>query len=537
MLTDPTKLLINVAKSVDTKLSKLDRHAVCLVILAFLGGLQLLLYWRYTHELTQVLIQSIFVIALLRQVYQKQGKFIFVKDLPGNLLGIILILLLLVRARYIFFVEASVFWYAFAWFTLIGYILLIGGTKGVKKFDREIIIYFAITLTPVLLQFITYKLQDLPVTVISAKLSSFLLWYMGFNSSTQGQMVYVNGGGIDIYMGCTGVPLFLELLRFSFLTTLVFRSLCRNLWLPFLLPLIISIPVSTVRLVIMALVVKDVSALKFWHGVQGGNLFVTFSMITFFGIILLTAPAQNNIQDNIQGDLPRCQPRTPLWLLLSSSVALILIFFSFIHTKSPIAGANTFPPYQFPSTFNLPGWQLQDTKSQPLIPVVKDDDPPPGENNSDLPLSQRSYLYTNGDHQLMVDLRYIVNTFGEISGYYSSFQNLPKLDNSTQVIIKNDDNYHIQSQGEGRKYWMACLNVEGKTTVTSSQFVSYFRRGYVEPTKLLDWVIGKRVLQDRRCLWIELSVPRESSLTDSEVMDIWQVIVNYWRSHFPPLRS
>ncbi|MBA4445422.1 hypothetical protein CEP10_08410 [Cylindrospermopsis raciborskii S07] len=59
----------------------------------------------------------------------------------------------------------------------------------------------------------------------------------------------------------------------------------------------------------------------------------------------------------------------------------------------------------------------------------------------------------------------------------------------------------------------------------------------MEPTKLLDWVIGKRVLQDRRCLWIELSVPWESSLTDSEVMDIWQVIVNYWRSHFPPLRS
>jgi cyanosortase A-associated protein len=112
---------------------------------------------------------------------------------------------------------------------------------------------------------------------------------------------------------------------------------------------------------------------------------------------------------------------------------------------------------------------------------------------------------------------------------------LPQIENDRE--IEDTENYYLEFSSQGQQYKTACLNVEGKTTVTGIQFVSYFRQGYINPTKLLEWVLGKRLLQDRRCLWMELSSPKQSILTDAERLIIWQTLVDYWRSNFPPFRE
>ena len=523
-------------------LPRLDKARISFVVLATLAALQLLLYWRYIHVFSQVLIQAIFVMGLFWRVYQKQLQLNAVRDLAGNLLGITLILLLLFRAKFIFLVEASVFWYLLAWFSLIGYILLIAGFSGVKQFRHEILLCIAITLLPLLFAFIgTLSSQtDLfSITILSAKLTSFLLWYVGFDPITQGQIVYVNGGAIDIYYGCTGIPLFIQLLSLALLTVLIFPDLCPKRSLIFILPFILSLVLSTIRLAIMVLVVKDTDAFEFWHGIEGGNLFVTLAMVTFFGIILLTSPPQNTSIPN--PILQPSQPQTPTWLLRSSCVALLFVLLNFV-IGSPVAGANSIANYQFPTVINLPHWQLQNTITQPLVPIIEEEEEAENyeqtsvEIDFNFPLDQRSYFYQKGDSSLTVNLRYIINTFGDVKSYYTTaFEDLPQIEND--IEIKEENNYHLEFSSADRQYVTACLNVEGKTTVTGEQFVAYFRQGYVKPLKLLDWLLGKRLLQDRRCLWIELSTPKESSVSRLEVIETWQFLLDYWRSSFPLFRT
>jgi cyanosortase A-associated protein len=521
----------------------LDKTTVSSVILVTLVALQLLLYWRYVYSFRHVLFQSIFVMGLFWQVYQKQRQVQTCRDLPGNLLGIALILFLLFRAKYIFLVEASVFWYFLAWLTLIGYVLLIAGLPGINQFRREILFSILITLLPKLFAFISYvfsQVEFISITVISAKLTSLLLWYIGFDPITQGQIVYVNGGAIDIHYGCTAIPLLIRLFSLALLTTLIFPNLCPRRSLTFILPFILSLGLSIIRLAIMVLVVKDADAFDFWHGLQGGNLFTTLAMVMFFGIILLMAPPQNASIANPVSE--QFQPQTPLWLLRSSGVVLLLILLNFM-VGSPVAGANTIADYKLPTSINLPHWQLKNTTVQPLVSTVAGED---GENhdqggqtpiqgNSDFPLDQRSYLYQRGKHSLILNLRYVINTLGDVKSYYSTvFEGLPQIDDA--IEIKEADNYRLEFSNVDRQYVTACLNVKGKTMVSEAQFVTDFRQDYAKPLKLLDWLLGKRLLQDRRCLWIELSTPK-LSVSYSEMIETWQFLIDYWRSSFPPFRT
>ena len=521
-------------------LAKLDKNAIYAVILVTLVALQVLLYWRYLHNVNQFIIQAIPIFGVFWQVYQKQRQLKPDGNLLGKLSGIIIILLVLFRAKYLFFVEASVFSHFSPWLILIGYVLLVDGLRGIKKYRREILvcilIIFISLLMRILMQFLRAReFEEFSVEVISAKLTSFMLWYLGFEAKSQGTIVYVNGGAIDIYFGCTAIPLLIELFKIVLITVLLFPNLCRNFWLLFIMPVIISVVLSIIRLVIIALVVNDEDAFEFWHGIQGGNLFTTLAFISLFAIILFTDPPQT---DNPKPILTQYQSNTPTWLLLSSSVTLLLILFNFIIDTSPIAGANRIADYQFPQGINISGWQLKNTIIQPLVPVENEEDytNPSSPNDFNLPLAQRSYFYRKGDDMLTVNLRYIVSTFGDVKYYYNmAFENLPKSAN--YVESNYEDNYYLEFESEGKRYVTACLNVEGQTTVTASQFVAYFHRGYKEPGKIVDWLMGKRVLQDRRCLWIELSSSQNASLTRSQMMEVWQNLVNYWRSHFPPLRG
>ena len=139
-------------------LVKLDSHKLCWVILATLAALQLLLYYRYINDFNSIVIQGVVVIGLFWKVYQKQCQLSLKKDLPSQLFGILIILLLLLRAKYIFITEASVFSYFVSWFTLIGYILLIAGFKGLQQFRQEIAIGVGITLFNLLLAGILFYL-------------------------------------------------------------------------------------------------------------------------------------------------------------------------------------------------------------------------------------------------------------------------------------------------------------------------------------------------------------------------------------------
>ncbi len=210
---------------------------------------------------------------------------------------------------------------------------------------------------------------------------------------------------------------------------------------------------------------------------------------------------------------------------------------------SPIAGINTIAPYKFPDQISLANWQLTD--SSPSSLTVKNLTPKVSANqqeeNSEIEdlgrvIANQIYHYKNNNDLLKVKAHYIVNTSGEVKDYYKKFQELLPIENYIKKQGKDGSSlYFINGQ---QSSLTACVNSQGKTTVTSRQFI---RSLYISTSSshmpLLNWLMGKALLKDKRCLLLEVSIDSRSPDRDAQLMTAWTELVSYWQKNFSPLRN
>jgi cyanosortase A-associated protein len=355
----------------------------------------------------------------------------------------------------------------------------------------------------------------------------------------QGSIIEVNRGIIDVNLGCTGWALFMMLLQLSCCVLFLFRSSLKNPFFPFLLSLLISFILSIIRLIILALVVKDKVAFQYWHYDEGANLFTSVGMVLFWGIIFLKLP--NSLSLDVSPVNFRDRPHP---FLLSISVILGIIFLSFSLFFSPIAGVNQIASYKFPDKISLANWKMME--SSPSHLTVKTLTPkvsPAQEGDSDSKdletvLANQIYHYKN-DHQLLtVNAHYIVNTSGDIKGYHEKFRELPQLKNTIEKQTKDGSSLYFMK--DQQPSLTACVNYQGKTTVTSSQFgrsLYAAASNNLQVLHILNWLLGKAILNDKRCLLLEVSIDSQATDHDTQLMAVWTELVSYWQKNFPSLRN
>jgi exosortase/archaeosortase family protein len=255
------------------------------------------------------------------------------------------------------FQEISVSWYFLPLVSAIGLALLASGFPGIKQFKRELAV---IAIFPLIVVFVKVLGMVIRITVISAKLTSFLLWYLGFESATQGTLVSVNNGIIDILSECTAIPLLIMLLKFSFVLAILFPSLLKNIYLPFILSGVFSLVFSIVRLIIIALVVTDKPAFDYWHGSQGGDFFTILTFLAFGAVILFLSPNDQTPSSLTTASPQNSQPVS--WIMVLTGISLVIILLNFF--INPQAGLSANAVYRFPAQIPLSGWQF--VASQPL---------------------------------------------------------------------------------------------------------------------------------------------------------------------------
>ena len=524
-----------------------EQNFLFLIILGLIFAIYLTIYWRCNEDINRVFVLGIIYACFFFKFYQKQNEISFSSSLWSRLTGLLLIFIPLVRSRFILFIEeGSVFQYLsflFVFISVVGYIILITGLKGLKQFKQELIF---LSIASILLPFINIivsiagnNIKDNFLTIISAKFASFFLWYLGFNPVNQASMINVNGGAIDVIWGCTGWHLFIILLQLSCCVLFLFRSSFRNPFFPFIISFLISFVLSVIRIIIMALVVKDKVAFDYWHHGQGSSLFTSASMILFWGIIFLKLP------NSLSFDLPSVNFRDrPNPFLLTICVILGLIFLNLSLFFSPIAGVNQIASYQLPDQIPLASWQIVD--SHPSNWIGKNLKPDPesrSEQGVELDklnkiLAGRVYRYKNSSGELTVSANYIVNTLGSINNYYDNFEKSSQLKNAVEK--KEKDGFYLNFTNENQLHFTACINSQGQTTVTSRQFINYFYKSSLsnfEIGHIFNWLLGKTVLNDKRCLLLETSIDNPSSDRDAQLMRAWTELVSYWQKNFPPLRS
>ena len=524
---------------------KLNYTFLLLFIFGLISAINLTLYSLVDKDVQNWSYLLLLYIGILFNIYYRRNHIAFVSKFPANVIGFCLVIIPYINAG--FLVEVIwVYWYFIALISATGLALLASGFQGIKQFQKELaIIVIFPTFIFIFIRLLSVLSSRFSVTIISAKITSFVLWYLGFDSVNQGTIVYVNGGAIDVYDGCTGIPLLLMLLRLSMTLVILFPFLLKNIYLPFILSFLISAIFSIGRLIIMALVVTDKPAFHYWHGDEGGNIFALLSFLCFGAIILLLSP--NNQIPLSPSKVTSRKSQAVSYSNGIVTISLIIILFNFWFFYSVKLGEVA--TYSFPQQIPLPGWQL--TASEPVSIPQKEQNLPQqtmdleayqieaiDSNRKDI-LSGQIYHYRKAGQDLTVNFYYIPSSsnLGNVQSYYNLLSFLPDLPKLIEPLEKvNPKGHHLQFSSEENHYLTACINSMGKSTATVSQFIAYFYRPYLNPSQWLNLLNGKQTLRDKRCVWGQLSLAK-AERSDAELEAVWQALLSYWQDNFPKLKN
>ena len=180
-------------------------------------------------------------------------------------------------------------------------------------------------------------------------------------------------------------------------------------------------------------------------------------------------------------------------------------------------------PLSFPATVPLDGWQ-----TLPSSTLVGAD----GDRTSPF-LSGRHYQYIKNNLTLDVEMRYFVNTNGEVKDFIKNYGSI-----SVSPLIRQKEGigfYGLFTHQE-RAYLSACINPYGSSTVTARQFKQNLNVHDLQFNRLLPWLVGLEKLKDERCLWTHLSIPIKHSSPEEayqNLENIWFSWYKWWNPRFP----
>ncbi len=215
-------------------------------------------------------------------------------NLPASLLGALIIIGMVTRVSVSPDSESS------AWVLPLvaglGTGLLASGFKGLKQYWQEFIIFGLLAMYPLL----RLTLEAIDLSEITAKASSFVLWYSGFPVRLEGVFLLMPSSRVEVYGACSGIQSILQLLSISVLFLLMFplrshvqKGVC------IVAAVVIGFVINALRVALMAILnnAGDKNAFFYWHEGQGSLIFSAIAVLVFGGFcwfFFLRKPGQTD---------------------------------------------------------------------------------------------------------------------------------------------------------------------------------------------------------------------------------------------------
>ena len=260
-------------------------------LLAIAAGL-ITIHLRLTDRIDGSSVSSLsllFWLAAASLIWQKRNSLNLESGVFPSFLGIILIAALLVRSSSL---PTTEFLGVFPFLSSLGLALLASGFKGLKQYWQELLILFFLGVPKATL----FPVMD--ISVLTARFSTALLWYMGFDVLNQGVTVMLPGGGVNVQPVCSGLRGVFYLLGLAVLTLLMFPvSGVKKYFVP-IVAMILAFVVNGFRVVVMAFFANDQNqkGLAYWHDGQGSLIFMLISVM-LFGFFYLFLMRQERTED------------------------------------------------------------------------------------------------------------------------------------------------------------------------------------------------------------------------------------------------
>lgn len=179
--------------------------------------------------------------------------------------------------------------------------------------------------------------------------------------------------------------------------------------------------------------------------------------------------------------------------------------------------------FNFPSVVPLTGWQP--LPSNNLIELT---------TNQPNYVSGRQYQYIQNGIPIDIEMRYLVNTAGDVKDLVKTYKLVP----TTSITLRqhNEIGFYGLFTYQGKAYLSTCINPHGGSTFTDRQFKQNRNIHDWQTNRILPWLLGRENLKDNRCLWANLSTDIKNSSPESAyylLETTFPTWYQWWYQRFP----
>jgi cyanosortase A-associated protein len=188
----------------------------------------------------------------------------------------------------------------------------------------------------------------------------------------------------------------------------------------------------------------------------------------------------------------------------------------------------------------LPNWQLVESQELAAQPLQRLQRVVAGERvTKAIPVfatypvaAGRRDHYSQNGRSLQVEQRYMVNTQGDVAQFWAAHP-AATFDPTVTTIQREQANtgtYNLSTQ-QGRAYLNSCINPRGPSSVTRQQFIATHLRHDLSPVQIWRWLVNQAEIPDRRCLWLHMWIPVQTSpeAAYQELEQAWSAGYTGWR--------
>ncbi|BDA67072.1 unknown protein [Calothrix sp. PCC 7716] len=231
----------------------------------------------------------VFLAAVSSLIWDKRNKLTLESAFLPSVCGLVLIGFVYLLG--LFTINSTFLWYLAPLVSAFGLALLASGFKGLKQYQGELLALLCLAASIVLPKFI------FDISPLTAKFSAFVLWCGGFKFTLAGQKILTPTGGIEVYSGCSGIELVIQMVGFAVVFLLMFNLNLKQKVITLIVAPFMGFIVNGVRVALMALIVVygDQQSFKYWHDGDGSLIFSTIAVVLFglFCWILLRSQKEN----------------------------------------------------------------------------------------------------------------------------------------------------------------------------------------------------------------------------------------------------
>lgn len=266
-----------------------DSRFLSFYTLFSIGILYLNLIWKTTGNIDRLTTDCLFWGVILWLLWKQRNSFKYCSNFISSFIGFILLGLILAKAVSLFDFESNLL-SLLPIAATASYALILSGFGGINQYAKELFFaWFLFFPTGVIGHFLDKIFQ---ITVINAKVATYLLYYFGFNTRSRGNEVWLHLPKLGNFKAivdypCAGIPMILLILKLALLfICCVSLSKKQQLLFP-TFSVTLGFLLGVVRVCLLTLLIPKPTLFDYWHGHQGSQMFSTLAIVIFSGFCYL----------------------------------------------------------------------------------------------------------------------------------------------------------------------------------------------------------------------------------------------------------